>query len=151
MTNTAMYGVGLITLLWATGCSDDSTSKAVCRNEDRSSCTTKMSSCTSTCVADEACLKKCQVTYCDCLFVAKCDPPDECKINTDGGTIKDGAPLDGNESCDSTDVTACTTDQSTCVMDCADDAACVQICKTEYCDCLTEAECTIPADCKKSS
>lgn len=153
------------------GCSDDATPDK-CIKTDSEKCSTDFATCTAACVADEACLRKCQVTFCDCLDQASCDPPAECKIETkkDSGPAgdgkvanKDGAAGDKGQTpdddstikpdlplgeCTQAQSTACSTTLASCSAGCGANESCYKTCQFTFCDCMEAAGCQVDPDCK---
>ena len=70
-----MFTLLLIFGVAFTGCG------GACTNEDSSACSTTYSTCTAGCIANKACLDKCQVNFCDCMDSAGCEPSSNCKNN----------------------------------------------------------------------
>lgn len=52
------------------------------------------------------------------------------------------------DKCEKEDSQACATTFSSCQAECGVDATCLNNCQVAYCDCLDEASCDPPAECK---
>jgi hypothetical protein len=142
----------------------DGSAAGSCLQQQTNACATEKTSCVSKCVADQACLEACQVSFCNCMSKAGCAPTAECKdpSGIDGGTkppsdtgappVKDGgkitSPDAGGVSCPQAESTACATTKASCVAACVADQDCLDGCQVDFCDCLNTAGCAPPAECK---
>jgi hypothetical protein len=168
----SLYHVTLALVVCAVaGCSDDSGIPATCKKADSDKCATDNSTCVAKCVADATCQRQCQLTFCDCLNKASCDPPAECKVNAnkdgsillkDGAVVpKDGAAVDHalalkdgpiatleGGACTKTQTDACSTTMTSCSSACGVNESCHKTCQVQFCDCMEAAGCVVDKDCR---
>jgi len=142
----------------------DGSVAGTCLQQQTNACATDKTSCVSKCVADQACLERCQVSFCGCMSKAGCAPTPECKdvSGTAGGTTprsdagaqpgKDGGKIPSHDagavSCPQTESIKCATTKSSCVAACVADQDCLDDCQVDFCDCMDTAGCAPPPECQ---